>query len=594
MTQPAARTRLYNYTEYATANPGAPYNAAQHDAEANADIATINQLCTNIGLIQRDDGQLKNQSVHQDAFSTAALALIASDFTPRSLWLTATAYVVGDMVQQSTSSYVCSIAHTSGTFNTDLAAGRWIILGATAASAASSISNTPAGNIAATDVQAAINELDTEKAALAGSSAQVFSVGSATSANHAPRASQVQNNSLFFAVAAGTADAMTATISTGAITALVDGFEVSIRAFGANTLTNPTLNLTLGSTATGALTIVNGLTGTALVAGDIYGATHEMRLRYRAAGTVWALMNPTGASPSNIGTSGHVLTSQGPGARPLYLPLSTAICAAVRQTVSGGPTDSNGLPNLSGSTGSTSVSTSNISSTAPLAVAAAYGFDGASGRALDYFGFSTTNISWTGLSTNGTMYLYVEVNTTTGALTTGSTTLAPTYQWGGTYSTTNNQHTYNIQDGQMQVGNGSTASQVARVFVGQVTVSGGVVTAITWYAYSGRYQSPFTSTLPSGSTNTTLNHNLGVYPGTAEVELECTSAEYGFAVGDRLKTHHTNNGASVPVAFSYTATSMTFTTGNTSAWVTTNRSTYSNQALTLANWRYRATAYRGW
>lgn len=318
MTQPAARTRLYNYTEYATANPGAPYNAAQHDAEANADIATINQLCTNIGLIQRDDGQLKNQSVHQDAFSTAALALIASDFTPRSLWLTATAYVVGDMVQQSTSSYVCSIAHTSGTFNTDLAAGRWIILGATAASAASSISNTPAGNIVATDVQAAINELDTEKAALAGSSAQVFSVGSATSANHAPRASQVQNNSLFFAVAAGTADAMTATISTAAITALVDGFEVSIRAFGANTLTNPTLNLTLGSTATGALTIVNGLTGTALVAGDIYGATHEMRLRYRATGTVWALMNPTGASPTNVGTAGQALLSNGPGVRPSY------------------------------------------------------------------------------------------------------------------------------------------------------------------------------------------------------------------------------------------------------------------------------------
>lgn len=272
----------------------------------------------------------------------------------------------------------------------------------------------------------------------------------------------------------------------------------------------------------------------------------------------------------------------------------TAVCAAVRQTVSSGPTDSNGLPNLSGSTGSTTVTTSNISSTAPLAVAAAYGFDNTNGKALDYFGFSTSNLSWTGLSTNGTMFLYVDVNTTTGALTTGSTTLAPTYQWGGTYSATNNQHTYNIQDGQMRVGNGSTASQVARVFVGQVTVSGGVVTAITWYAYSGRYQSPFTSTLPSGSTNTTLNHNLGVYPGTAEVELECTSAEYGFAVGDRLKTHHTNNGASVPVAFSYTATAMTFTTGNTNAWVTTNRSTYSNQALTLANWKYRATAYRGW
>jgi len=44
---------------------------------------------------------------------------------------------------------------------------------------------TPAGNIAASDVQAALAELDTEKAALAGSSAQVFSVAAATVADHA-------------------------------------------------------------------------------------------------------------------------------------------------------------------------------------------------------------------------------------------------------------------------------------------------------------------------------------------------------------------------------------------------------------------------
>jgi len=44
------------------------------------------------------------------------------------------------------------------------------IVDTVAAHAASAVSNTPAGGIAATDVQAAINELDTEKAALAGAS----------------------------------------------------------------------------------------------------------------------------------------------------------------------------------------------------------------------------------------------------------------------------------------------------------------------------------------------------------------------------------------------------------------------------------------
>ena len=53
------------------------------------------------------------------------------------------------------------------------------------------IVNTPAGNIAATTVQAAINELDTEKAALAGSASQAFSVAAATTAAHAVRLDQM-------------------------------------------------------------------------------------------------------------------------------------------------------------------------------------------------------------------------------------------------------------------------------------------------------------------------------------------------------------------------------------------------------------------
>lgn len=51
-----------------------------------------------------------------------------------------------------------------------------------AAHAASAIANTPAGSIAATDVQTAINELDTEKAALAGSASQAFSASTLSAA----------------------------------------------------------------------------------------------------------------------------------------------------------------------------------------------------------------------------------------------------------------------------------------------------------------------------------------------------------------------------------------------------------------------------
>jgi lambda family phage minor tail protein L len=46
-------------------------------------------------------------------------------FTPTTAWATSTVYAVGALVNSSSFSYRCLIAHTSGTFATDLAAGKW-------------------------------------------------------------------------------------------------------------------------------------------------------------------------------------------------------------------------------------------------------------------------------------------------------------------------------------------------------------------------------------------------------------------------------------------------------------------------------------
>lgn len=43
------------------------------------------------------------------------------------VWATATGYVVGDEVRQSSNLYICLTAHTSGTFATDLAANKWLL-----------------------------------------------------------------------------------------------------------------------------------------------------------------------------------------------------------------------------------------------------------------------------------------------------------------------------------------------------------------------------------------------------------------------------------------------------------------------------------
>ena len=157
---------------------------------------------------------------------------------------------------------------------------------------------------------------------------------------------------------------------------------------------------------------------------------------------------------------GSALFSVGGGAPP------------VRQTVLSGPFTSTGASDFGGSTGSTTVTM-----TGTLTLSAAGGFNTAG--SVDRAG-AVTNASWTGLSTNGTMFLYLDV-AANGTCTTGSTTLAPINQQGGTPSITNGQHTFIISEMKMYVGNGSTTSQVYRVFVGQVTVSSSVVSAISWY-----------------------------------------------------------------------------------------------------------------
>lgn len=346
MSQPPAYNRQENFTEYAAAHTAAPYNPSDHDAEFDAVEQTLDAVLTNLAMIQRDDGALKNESVHPDSLSAATLLLIASDFVPRGLWVTATAYAVGDMVQNGSSSYVCATAHTSGTFATDLAAGKWVLGGSTVVTVASGISVTPTGSIAATNVQAALAELDTEKAAAGGSASQGFQVQAADDPNEAPRLSQVQNNSLWFAAAGGTVDAITATIATAGITALVDGFEVCVRASGANTSATPTFELTLGATSTTPLTIINGITGGALVAGEIYGSAHEMRLRYKASGTKWALMNPYVPSVSSRTNAATItLTSAAPNATLL------ATSARIQKIVTSGTVPlypSITLPDMSG------------------------------------------------------------------------------------------------------------------------------------------------------------------------------------------------------------------------------------------------------
>ncbi len=261
---------------------------------------------------------------------------------------------------------------------------------------------------------------------------------------------------------------------------------------------------------------------------------------------------------------------------------AASVVVPVRQTVLSGPVDSTGLSAFGGSTGGTTVT-----ATGTLYATAANGF-GASG-AVDVVG-GVTNPSWTGLSTNGTMYLYVDI--AGGVATTGSTTLAPTYQWGGTYSTTSGQFTFNIQEMVGKVGNGSSAVQTNRVFVGEVTVAGGVVTAITWYALMGRY----TSAQFGHALNTVYSqsHNIGCMPRDARVVYVNVTSEAGYVADDELDVSqgiadNSNNG--VHVILQKTAASV----------ATSNNFRIQNAATpaglvagTVARWKLKLYVNRGW
>lgn len=334
-----------------------------------------------------------------------------------------------------------------------------------------------------------------------------------------------------------------------------------------------------------------------------YAANQRMRVKFHAANAgVASTLNrdglgaknlyqydATGAKVNAVITLNQLADVEYDGTDMVMLdPLPAPGTVPVRQTVLSGPVDTNGLPSFGGATGSTTVTASGT-----LIATAANGFSLAAAQ-LNRVG-SITNPSWTGLSTNGTMYLYLDI-AADGTCTVGSTTLAPTYRWGGADVVTSGQFTFNIQEMVGKVGNGSVATQTYRVFVGEVTVAGAVVTAITWYALRASYDSGYTNTLPGVATLTSKNSNLGIVPTRVSLILKCLTTEGGYAVGATLHAGFlTANGVTVgPHTIQATENTVGFTTGSNTAFYGSNATTGANITLTAANWAYRIVAKRGW
>lgn len=266
----------------------------------------------------------------------------------------------------------------------------------------------------------------------------------------------------------------------------------------------------------------------------------------------------------------------------------------MRQTVLGGPADGAGLPSfLPASSAGLTLSTQNVTALAPLVIAAARGFG--PGGPADRIGYSTFDLTWYGLGSNTTNYLYVDVGGD-GTLVTGSTVRSPVYQWGGAYETTAGQHTFNITDMTMKIGEGAIATSVWRVFVGEATTSPNDVTSTVAYAYRGQYESTFTQTLPGAGVPAFRNHNIGVLPRQGDFIAECTTVDAAYAIGDQvgMGTLSGWNGAvQVPNSL-YRSRVSIGVIGPSSPWYLLNKLNGTGALLTLSRWRYKFVASRGW
>jgi len=286
--------------------------------------------------------------------------------------------------------------------------------------------------------------------------------------------------------------------------------------------------------------------------------------------------------------------------RVSYLNSVPALRTGRRQTVAAGPVSSAGLPTFLPSTNATlSLMTQNVTSAARFVATAANGWDW-QGRPNDRVGVSLANLQWTGLTANRAAatpnFLYVAVGAD-GALTPGSTILAPVYQEGGTPGTANGQFTFNIGEMKGYLGNGSTAAEAFVVMVGEAATDGSGVISTVAYAYNGRFVSAFTTTLPGAATFTSANHNLGIKPNVAKFIVENVTPEHGYSAGDQITEGHASAYSTlyIPMPVVTTSNLIGIQLGQSAGYVVTIRTSgVTTASVTPGSWKYAFVADRGW
>ena len=149
MAQPRQYTQTNTFNDWTTTNPSDPHIGSKFDTEFTELKQNTDDLNTNIALIQRDDGKLKNESVHKDSFDQDALALIGASgngFNVKGDWAASTAYVAGDIVNNNDATYLTATTSftSASTFTAD--AANWTLIANSAISTSGASVNIHNGN----------------------------------------------------------------------------------------------------------------------------------------------------------------------------------------------------------------------------------------------------------------------------------------------------------------------------------------------------------------------------------------------------------------------------------------------------------------
>ena len=209
MSQPTPYTPTTDFSQQEANNASgrSTVNTASLDAEFANIETTVDDICENLALIQRDDGKLKDLTVMLHTLSPEILNLMGG-FNLRGLWTADTAYAVNDIASSGEYTYCCVTAHTSGV---SFDGQYWIQFGFTGgadaaqAAANAQVSANSAANSASSASTSATNASNSASAAsTSATNAQSSASAASTSESNAGNSATSASNS---ASAAATAAA---------------------------------------------------------------------------------------------------------------------------------------------------------------------------------------------------------------------------------------------------------------------------------------------------------------------------------------------------------------------------------------------------